>query len=97
MPEPTTTVEGIPEDQQCVATTKAGNRCARPRVLDTEFCSVHAAPASASQAKRFAAVDGDNVPVHEADWSGGLCSVHFPLGWPDDAESAGCADGTYTR
>lgn len=73
---------------KCEAVKADGTPCKAWAVEDEKYCRAHL-----GQADRV-----DNSPEPEGpDFSGGLCPAHFPLGWPEDATGAGCADGSFHR
>lgn len=73
------------EKTACAKVKADGTQCKMVALPDSEYCRVHTAPE--------ATVERDNVP----DFSGGLCAEHFPMGWPEDSESGGCAHGSFVR
>ena len=78
----------------CAKEKADGTRCKNFALEGEKFCRLHLEATKEAKAQDTPVQRDD---VSGPDRSGDLCVVHFPFGWPDGAESAGCADGNFIR
>lgn len=82
----------MPDKETCKKVKADGTQCKLYALEDSDFCRVHQ---DANPEPDKATDERDDLSG--PDFSGDLCREHFPWGWPEDAESAGCAHGNFVR
>jgi hypothetical protein len=83
---------------RCKGIKADGTECKAWAVEAAEFCKNHIAQAATAVEGAVADVAAKaEAVVQKVEHDVEACLEHFPFGIPADADSAGCAHGTWTR